>query len=205
MSDHAATVPGPLLARLAESRFLPAPRLAETARLGVRIAGATTVVVCAIGLVVRLTLASWARRWLAFPFAGIPAHGSEAAAIFLHNVRALAAVGGVLLVAQSPYWARDAAPGPVQRTLQRVGEVLLGGAVAANVLVIGASFGAYGIRMVRAALPHGPLELAGFALALALYVEGRRQPLAARHALAVAGLSMSALAVAAVLETFVSV
>ena len=65
--------------------------------------------------------------------------------------------------------------------------MLLGAAVAANVIVIGASFGAYGTRMLRAALPHGPVELAAYSLALALYLQGRRRPLPARHMLAVDG------------------
>ena len=47
-----------------------------------------------------------------------------------------------------------------------LGEALLAAAVAANVIVVGASFGAYGTRMLRAALPHGPVELAAYSLAL---------------------------------------
>ena len=82
---------------------------------------------------------------------------------------------------------------------------MLAGGVAANVIVIGASFGAYGTRMVRAALPHGPVELAAYSLALALYIQGRRRQLPVRHILAVAALSTSALAAAALLETFVNV
>ena len=48
--------------------------------------------------------AAQARRWLAFPFTGIPARPDVAAGIFLHNLRALAAVGGLLLIAQSAQW-----------------------------------------------------------------------------------------------------
>ena len=70
-------------------------------------------------------------------------------------------------------------------------------------IVVGASFGAYGTRMVRAALPHGPVELAAYSLALALYLQGRTRPLPIRHVLAVAALSVSVLALSAVLETFV--
>ena len=57
-------------------------------------------------------------------------------------------------------------------TARRLGEVLLGGAIAANLIIVGASFGAYGTRMLRAALPHGPVELAAYSLALALYRQG---------------------------------
>jgi hypothetical protein len=58
--------------------------------------------------------------------------------------------------------------------------------------------------MVRAALPHGLLELGAYSLALALVLEGRRQPLALRHATAVLLMSTGALAVAAALETYVN-
>ena len=71
--------------------------------------------------------------------------------------------------------------------------------------MIGASFGAYGTRMVRAALPHGPVELAAYSLALSLYLHGRRRPLPARCVVAVLALSVSTLALAAVLETYVNV
>ena len=84
------------------------------------------------------------------------------------------AVGGLLLIAQSAYWTgRTARPGRGSPDVQRLGEALLGAAVAANVIVVGASFGAYGTRMLRAALPHGPVELAAYSLALALYLQGR--------------------------------
>lgn len=181
-----------------------ATRLTATARLAMRIAAGLTIAVCAVALVVGLAFVSLARRWLAFPFAGIPASPGEGAAIFGHNVRALTAIGGLLLIARSPHWA-GRTPGAIHRTIQCAGEALLAGAAVANVIVVGASLGAYGVRMVRAALPHGPVELAAYSLALALYVEGRRRPLPVRHVLAVAALSTSALAAAALLEAFVSV
>jgi hypothetical protein len=147
--------------------------------------------------------AGWARRLLAFRFRGVPAQPTAAAAIFMHNLHALLAIGGALLVAQSPYLVPSAArPGRIHRTLQRACEALLAGGVAANVILIGASFGAYGMRMVRAALPHGPVELAAYSLALALYLEGRRRPLPGRHILTVAALCTSTLAAAALLETY---
>jgi hypothetical protein len=83
--------------------------------------------------------------------------------------------------------------------------VLVGAAVAANVIVVGASLGAYGTRMLRATLPHGPFELAAYSLALALYLQGRRWPLPLRLALGVGALSVATLALAAALETYVNV
>jgi hypothetical protein len=182
-----------------------ASTIVETAQLVARTAGVITVAVLLVALVIRAGFASSTRRWLAFPFAGIPSTPAEAAGIFIHNLRALVAVFGLLLVAQSGYWAgRNGQPGVVHRTLRRLGEALLGAAIAANVIVVGASLGTYGARMVRAALPHGPVELAAYSLAVALYLQGRSGPLAIRHVLALAALSMSALALAALLETFVN-
>ena len=85
------------------------------------------------------------------------------------------------------------------------GEALLGAAVAANVMVIGVSLGAYGTRMAHAALPHGPVELAAYSLALALYLQGRRRPLARPPSPRSPRCRIALLAVAAVLETFVNV
>lgn len=186
-----------------------AARLAEvsvgdTIELATRVAAALAIAACVIALVVRVALASAARRWLAYPFDGIPARPGEAAAIFLHNFQALLAVGGLLLVAQSRQWPGKSAGGPLHGAIRRAGEVLLASAVAANVIVVGASLGAYGERMISAALPHGPVELAAYSLALALYLEGRAARLPARHALAIAALSISMLALAAALETFVN-
>src|SRR5204862_188619 len=81
-------------------------------------------------------------------------------------------------------------PGRIHRALQGACEALVGGVIAANVIVIGASFGAYGTRMVRTALPHGPLEVAPYSLALGLYLQGRRRPPPARHVLPVAALPL---------------
>ena len=201
-SDEALTLGAPARQCAASAE----PSVEATARLAVRIAGALTGAVLAIGIAVHLASAGWAGRLLAFHFPGVPAQPAAAATVFLHNLHALLAIGGALLVAQAPYLVSPAArPGPIHLTLQRACDAVLAGGVAANAIVIGASFGAYGMRMVRAALPHGPVELAAYSLALALYIQGRRQQLPVRHMLAVATLSTSALAVAALLETFVNI
>jgi hypothetical protein len=126
------------------------------------------------------------------------------ASLFLHNFRALAAVWGLLLIAQSALW-KAGEPGRASTMLRRSGEILLAAAVAANVIVVGASLGAYGTRMLRATLPQGPFELAAYSLALALYLQGRRRPVPLRLVLVVAALSIAALALAAVFETYVNV
>jgi hypothetical protein len=182
-----------------------APSLSQTVRLAGAIAAMLTLACGGIALLVQASFATPARRWLAFPFTGIPERPGVAAEIFLHNLRALAAVGGLLLVAQSAQWTgRGDEPTRASATARVLCEGLLGAVVAANLIIVGASFGAYGARMLRAALPHGPVELAAYSLALALYVKGRTQALPTRHVLAVMTLSVATLAVAAVLETSVN-
>jgi hypothetical protein len=182
------------------------PSTVETVRLAGCVAATLTIACGVIALVVHLWFPAAARRWLAFPFVGIPARLSTAAIIFSHNVRALVAVCGLLLIAQAPCCsAASAEAGRAHRMLRGLGEALLAAAVAANLVVIGASFGAYGTRMVRAALPHGPVELAAYSLGLALYLQGRGRPLLARSVTAVFALSVVMLALAAVLETYVNV
>ena len=180
--------------------------LSSTAKIAARIAGALTLAVLAVGVAVHITAVAAASQLLGFHFAGVPARASVAASVFVHNLHVLLAIGGALLVAQMPYLTdRAADPGRSQRMLRAGCEVALAGGVAANVMVIGVSFGAYGTRMAHAALPHGPVELAAYSLALALYIQGRRRALPARHIFAVAALSTCLLAAAAVLETFVNV
>ena len=208
MSSHAACQSGEALTLGGPAGMRPGaePAVAATAKVAARIAGVLTAAVLAVGVAVHLVAAGWARRLLAFSFPGVAPRLDLAATAFLHNLNALLAICGVLLVTQAPYLVTHAAPpGRIHRTLQRACEALLAGGVAANVIVIGAGFGGYGLRMVRAALPHGPVELAAYSLALALYIQGRRRPLAARHILSVAAISISALAAAALLEVFVNV
>ena len=181
------------------------PTLRDTSKVAAAIAGALIVGTFLISLVVEAGFGANARRWLAFGFAGLPTRPREAVSIFRHNVRALLAVAGLLVVAQTPYWAGEKQPGRSHRLVRGAGEVLLAAAVAANVAVVGASFGAYGARMIRAALPHGPLELCGFCLPLGLYIKGRNQPIPVWLLVVVAALSLAGLAIAALLEVYVTV
>ena len=182
----------------------PEDTLATTARLAVRVAGALALAALLIALITRVVLAVQARRWLAYPFTGVPATPGVAVTIFAHNLRALLTAGGALLVAQMSHRARTV-PGGFDRVLRLAVDLVLGVAVLANLVVVGVSFGAYGARMVPAVLPHGPVELASYSLALALYLQGRRRRLSGSHVLKVAAVSVALLALAAALETFVNV
>ena len=153
-------------------------------------------------MVVRLALAAQARRWLGYRFPGVAAHLPTTVWILAHNARGLAGVLGLLMVAQLA--ARSPDPARAQLVLRSAGEVVIAGAIAANVLVIGAAIGGYGTRMLVAMLPHGPVELAAYSLALALYLTGRRRALPAARMAMVACASVALLALAAALETWVS-
>jgi hypothetical protein len=181
------------------------PTLRDTSEVAAAIAGALIVATFLIALVVDVGFTAKARRWLAFGFAGLPARPAEAVSVFMHNLGALLAVAGLLVIAQTPYWAGEAQPGRSHRLVRGAGEVLLSGAVAANVAVVGASFGAYGARMIRAALPHGPLELGAFSLALGLYMKGRDRRIPVGLMVVVGVLSVAGLALAALLEVYVTV
>jgi hypothetical protein len=165
------------------------------------ITAAGLLAISLVAVVVDAAFATTARGWLDYPFSGIPEHASVAAEIFAHNLRALAGVLGAQIVAQAG-WRRPGGPSHTQKIIQRLAELVVAGAVAANIILIGASIGAYGQRMLVAMLPHGPVELAGDVVALALYWQGRRRHLALGDLATVAAISVGLLAVAAALETF---
>ena len=168
------------------------------------IAATLIAAVALIAAVTRAAFAGQARGWLGYRFPGVPARPGVAVLIFEHNLLALLGVLGVLLIAQIAARASDG-PGPIQRAVHVCAEVSLAAGIAANTLVVGVAIGAYGLRMVRAVLPHGPIELAAYTLAIALYLHGRRRALPARQIAATIATSLALLAVAAVLETFVTV
>ena len=175
-----------------------------TFRLAVRIAVLAFAAVLAVAGAVRIILAGHARGCLGYSFPGVPARAHVAIGIFAHNARAILSVFGLLLIAQLASRHPDG-PGRVQQLILVAGDAILAGVIVANALVVGTGLGAYGARIVRAELPHGPVELAAYALALGLYVQGRRRALPAAHLAAVAATSVALLALAAALETFVSV
>ena len=180
----------------------PGPLTAPTmTRTMVWIAAAGLLAISLVAVGVDAAFAGTVRGWLDYPFSGIPPHASVAAEIFAHNLRALAGVLGALIVSQAG-WRRPGGPSPTQQIIGRLCELVIAGAVAANIILIGASVGAYGQRMIVAMLPHGPVELAGDVLALALYWHGRRRHLALGDIVTVAAVSVGLLALAAVLETF---
>jgi hypothetical protein len=174
------------------------------ARLTAMVGATATAGSMLVAGAVRLAMGAPVRERLGYTFRGVPARPDVAIGIFAHNLRAILGVFGLLLVAQITE-RTPAGPGRAQRVTIMVGEIILVGVASANVLVLGAAVGAYGPRMVRAVLPHGPIELASYSLVLGLYLQGRRRALPGDHVAKVAAISVALLALAAGLETFVTV
>jgi hypothetical protein len=166
--------------------------VAETAVVAVAMLAGAAVVAALVALLG----AGEMREALGFPFTGVPDRLGEAVSIFVANARLAAGVGVAAAVAQARL--RGRVPGLVARVCD-VGVLL---ALAVNVGIVGAATGAYGGRMVVSMLPHGPLELAAFSLAIAAWRRARAERLDARWAGAVAAGVVAILGAAALLETF---
>jgi hypothetical protein len=149
-----------------------------------------------IAVAVHLAMAAEVRRQLDFGFAGVPTTPEAALSIFAVNARLLAVVFAAIALTQVK-WSERAAT-----LLLSVTDTVLVLEVALNTIVVGTALGAYGTRMLAATMPHGPIELAVFAFALAFYLRARRTPLPARHIATVGAACVSGLALAATLETF---
>lgn len=160
--------------------------------------------VAAIAIVCRLFFSSAARGWLGFGFHPPPATVDTALETLRTNV-GLASLALVAALALS--LLAEAAPvlGTFGRALlwfaRGAFDLVLASLVALNVCVVGLALGAYGLRMLVVLLPHGPLELAAFSIALAAYWVARREGLALGPLLAVWALTVGTLVVAAGLET----
>lgn len=182
-------------------------RRRDGAASDLRAAGAASLAVLAVvalaAAVTAIAFTGPARDALGFGFGGVPRTFGEAVSIFAHNARLMGAVAAAVIVVQSLRLER--ADGSLGRggELARSGvDVVLGVAVAVNAAVVGVAFGAYGDRMVKATLPHAPVELAAFGLALALYLRARRERLRPRPALLLAAAALALLAFAALIEVF---
>jgi hypothetical protein len=89
------------------------------------------------------------------------------------------------------------------RPLRRLGDGLLIALATLNAAEVGAALAGYGWRTVVALAPHALVELAGYAVAGAAYLAGRRAPLTALAAARCAAVCAGLLLAAAVLETYV--
>jgi hypothetical protein len=174
---------------------LPAPR---PLRLGAQVLAAALLTPLAIGLLASAGGAGdWARHELPLGFQPSRARPGDVAALWLHNLRAVAlpllgaaALSGLSRTAGS--W----------RTARALLDALLLVSGAANLLMLAVSIAGYGpVRMARW-LPHLPFEFAALAAAVAAYLLARRAPLRAAQLARTAATAVALLGVAAVLETY---
>lgn len=147
-------------------------------------------------VLVRLWWAPEARALLGWTFPGIAHTTSAWVTILLANLRV---AGGVLAAALVLDQAQR--NGRRTRGLRCLLDALIALGTFRTALLIALALGAYGERMIRALLPHGPVELLAFALLASLYARARHAPVsrevAVRRSLSAVGL----LLVAATLET----
>jgi hypothetical protein len=177
--------------------------------LGRSILAISAALVTAVGLIalaVAAGAAAPARRALGFGFGGLRPGPQTALAIFAHNAMLL---GGVILAAAVVHLAGRRKLASAQRlgadVLARSAlDALVALEAAFNVAILGAAIGAYGTRMLRAILPHGPLELLAFAGGLALYRHAREGRLGWPLLLWAGAALLALLAGAALLETYVA-
>lgn len=148
-------------------------------------------------LVTHLAFAAQARQLLAVHFSTVPARPGEAVAIWLHNSRLVIGVAICIVVSGLMRVARGSARPSFVLSDALLAVWAVGVAVTAGVLL-----GAYGEAQAKVFWPYAPVELAGWALLLTVYTNGRLRRYGWRQI--VRGLvSVEAiLAVAAILETF---
>ena len=165
--------------------------------------GAIVAAIAVAAVAVRLTLAAPAREVLGYPFADEHPSLAGAAAVLATNARKLAGVYGLALVAQAPILAGEAGRPRARRAVLRLAcDAGALGLLAPSGVLVAVALGAYGSRMAAAMLPHGPLELVAFALALCVYRDARRRPVRAGRTLGHAATGLVLLAAAALLETY---
>lgn len=175
----------------AEPRDAPAISIATAAL--VCALGAACITAATAALVAATGLSDDARAMLRFRFGGVDHTRAEAARIAIHNARfAGGSLVCALVIRWLPRWTRIAT------------DCLLATMLALNAGTVGIAFGAYRWRAVAATAPHLLVEFAGLSLAGGAYVHARKQPLPARSLIATAGGCALLLAVAASIETYVS-
>ena len=119
-------------------------------------------------------------------------HGTvgEAASIFTHNARILAAP----MILTAARWGR----GPVTRAL---GDAIVAATLLINPLLVGSALGRHGAGLL-VYLPHLPLEWAALSITSAAWVTSRHSNTRARTLAAYAAMALLLTATTALVETF---
>jgi hypothetical protein len=153
---------------------------------------------------ISLTAAHSVQRLLGFTFAGVKPSLGAAASIFLNNARLASVPLGFALILSLTRGSQGARGEWTLRAWRAAMDAIVAIGVLVNVVLVGASVGAYGGRMVRALLPHGPLEVLAFAAVLAAYTTARRERHCDWRAIVLTTVGcLATLAASAILETYV--
>lgn len=169
-----------------------------------RVARVAAVVLGAVMLVAGLVAAvasARTRQVIAYPFPAGILGWRGVTVVLLDNARlALAPIAAAYLIEV----VRPVAGGRWSgwRRVVRAGcDATLSAAVLTNIVIAGASYGAYGLKMARYTLPYAPFELFAFACPLALYGEARRASPPRARVLAVCGTAAVLLIASALMES----
>jgi hypothetical protein len=141
-----------------------------------------------------------ARALLAVHFAVLPATASEAAGIWLHNLRSELGVAVFAFVDPACRHLLDGADPVWRRLLVGAGDLCVAGWAIGSSIVAGVLLGAYGMRQLEAFVPDAPVEVTAWLLLIVLYVDVRRGRTSGRATAVWLLLVAVLLAVAAVLE-----
>jgi len=169
-----------------------------------RVACVAAVVLGAVMLVAALVAAvasAQARQVIAYQFPAGILGWRGVAVVLLDNARlAVAPIAGAYLIELvRPLVGKRWSGWP--RAVRSGCDAALGGAVLTNVVIAGASYGAYGVKMARYTLPYAPLELLAFACPLALYLAARRASPPRAHVFALCGTAGLLLVASALMES----
>ena len=184
----------------------PPGRISQTAigdvtRPVVCVAVFVLVAVMLVAGLVAAVASGGARQVIAYQFPAGTLGWHGVAPVMLDNARlALAPVAAAYLVEV----IRPEAVGRWsgwRRAVRSGCDATLGAAVLTNVIIAGASYGAYGLKMARYTLPYAPFELLAFACPLVLYREARRASPARARALALCATAAVLLAASALMES----
>ena len=169
-----------------------------------RVACIAGVVLGAVTLVAALVAAvasAQARQVIAYQFPAGVLGWRGVAVVLLDNFRLAAApVAATYLVGLIRPLVGNQWSG-WRRAVRSGCDAALGTAVLTNVVIAGASYGAYGVKMARYTLPYAPFELLAFACPLALYLEARRASPPRAQAVAMCGTAALLLVASSLMES----
>lgn len=123
----------------------------------------------------------------------------DALAIFANNVQIWVLVGAATLL--QPRGVEGLAAGRLPLWLT---DLAVGAVITFNLIALGGVLGALGAHALVRVLPHAPLELGGFLLALIAYLRARRGELCCAEAVRFFALAVALIACGAFVESYVS-